>query len=105
MEPPSHKTLSLENQIKSQASLSSDYIKVVMTAVNKSSHGRIQVINDGGSLSSVSYRTTSADGTGNPRSDRTGPLAPGECLEPARSLCPVPQPGSPAWHQDRPEAT
>lgn len=62
-------------------------------------------LDDSPFLSPASSRMVSPEGTGNHRSNRSGPPAPGEHLEPARSLCPIPQPGSPAWHQNRPEAT
>ena len=53
----------------------------------------------------MSYRTVSPEGIWNHRSNRSGPPVPGKHLEPARSLCLTPRPGSPEWHQNRPKAT
>ena len=92
------------SQTESQASLSSDYKKVTRTVGNKQSQQKLS-LDDSVLLSPVSYRTVSPEGTWNHRSNRSGPPVPGKHLEPARSLCLTPRPGSPEWHQNRPKAT
>lgn len=101
-----HKRVSLENQIKSQASLSSDYIKMVRSAGTRKVTAESEL--DGGGLlvpELCPIEQSPQRELGIQDQTELGPWPQESAWSQQDPWVTVLQPGALAWHQDRPGAT